>query len=248
MVRKLHDFIYRKIMGKRLEKINKMNIQDLVESPINKLWKEHDNESYCAFSPISVDEIPSEGLVFIGLNPSLPEKEKERLIVKNDKQCEFYSLNKESQQDYKYFKKFKDISEKTNLEWGHIDLLYCRETNQGNVEKIYNTERGLDFIYQQLMISKTVIDKIIDEKKPRIFVVNNTLSREFLGNYHSQQPENKSTNWMGYDFVWNEKYGTYVYKNNPFFLTSMLTGQRALDNGSYERLIWQINRVKNILK
>lgn len=95
------------------------------------------------------------------------------------------------------------------------------------------------------MISKIVLDKIIDEKKPRIFVVNNTLARDLLGQYHTQKPSTKSNHWIGYDFVWDEGFGTYIYKNNVFFFTSMLTGQRALDNGSYQRLIWQINFVKD---
>jgi len=34
-----------------------------------------------------------------------------------------------------------------------------------------------------------------------------------------------------------------MLKNVPIFFTSMLTGQRALDNGSFERLIWHINFV-----
>jgi hypothetical protein len=95
------------------------------------------------------------------------------------------------------------------------------------------------------MISKIVLDKIINEKKPRIFVVNNTLARELLGEYHLEKPTKKSNHWIGYDFIWNEDFGTYTYKNNAFFFTSMLTGQRALDNGSYQRLIWHINKVKN---
>jgi len=55
----------------------------------------------------------------------------------------------------------------------------------------------------------------------------------------------KYSDFIGYDFIWDEELGTYTYKNNPFFFTSMLTGQRALDNGSFKRLIWHINFVKN---
>ncbi len=66
-------------------------------------------------------------------------------------------------------------------------------------------------------------------------VVNNTLSREFLG---------KNNAWLNYNFEENENIGTQTYKNIPFFFTSMLTGQRALDIGSFERLIWHINYIK----
>ena len=189
-----------------------INIELLVKEKVNALWREFGNEEYCQFSPNSIAEIPNEGLIFIGINPSMTDKVKERLIEKN---------------------------------WGHLDLLYNRETNQKKVAGLLKTERGKDFIYKQCMISKIVLDKIIDENKPRIFVVNNTLARSLLGEYHTEKPTNKSTHWIGYDFVWNEDFGTYIYKNNAFFFTSMLTGQRALDNGSYKRLIWHINLLKN---
>ncbi|MEE9363963.1 MAG: hypothetical protein V3U92_15285 [Cellulophaga sp.] len=222
-----------------------INIELLVKEKVNALWREFENEEYCRFSPNSIAEIPNDGLIFIGINPSMTDKVKERLIEKNDINCEFHKLTYDVNVDYRYFKKFFDVAEKTGLNWGHMDLLYNRETNQKKVAGLLKTERGKDFIYKQCMISKIALDKIIDEKQPRIFVVNNTLARGLLGEYHSENPTKKSTHWIGYDFVWNEDFGTYTYKNNAFFFTSMLTGQRALDNGSYKRLIWHINLVKN---
>ena len=52
---------------------------------------------------------------------------------------------------------------------------------------------------------------------------------------------------MGFDFQFDEKLGTHKIINNlelentPVFFTSMLTGHRAIDNGSFERLKWHIN-------
>lgn len=224
-----------------------INIELLIKDKINALWKEFEDEEYCKFSPNSIAKIPNDRLIFIGINPSMTDNVKRRLIQKNDINCEFYNLTYDVNVDYRYFKKFFDIADKTGLDWGHIDLLYNRETNQKKVAGLLKTERGKDFIYKQCMISKIVLDKIINEKKPRIFVVNNTLARQLLGEYHLEKPTKKSTHWIGYDFVWNEDLGTYLYKNNAFFFTSMLTGQRALDNGSYQRLIWHINLAKNLL-
>jgi len=51
---------------------------------------------------------------------------------------------------------------------------------------------------------------------------------------------------MDFGFEFDDEIGTYrIIKNDklkhtPVFFTSMLTGQRALDLGSYERLIWHI--------
>lgn len=221
-----------------------IDIKILVKDKINALWNEFSNEAYCEFSPNSIAEVPNDGLIFIGINPSMTDKDREILTEKNDLNCEFHKLTYDRDIDYRYFKKFFDISEKTALNWGHLDLLYNRETNQKKVAGLLKTERGRDFIYKQCMISKIVLDQLIDEYNPRIFIVNNTFARELLGEYHSEKPTKKSNHWVGYDFVWSKDFGTYVYKNNAFFFTSMLTGQRALDNGSYQRLIWHINLVK----
>jgi len=221
-----------------------IEIRPLIENKINALWEEFKDEEYCQFSPSSIAEIPEDGLIFIGINPSMTNKVKQRLIEKNDISCEFNKLNYDVNLDYRYFKKFFDVAEKTKMNWGHIDLLFHRETNQKKVIRLLKTQRGIDFIHKQCMISKIILDKIIDTSTHRIFVVNNTLARDLLGEYHLSKPTKKSKHWIGYDFVWSEDFGTYIYKNVAFLFTSMLTGQRALDNGSYQRLIWHINYIK----
>ncbi|WP_121667460.1 hypothetical protein [Mesonia aquimarina] len=222
-----------------------IDVRETVEAKVNSLWKEFKGEEFCRFSPHSIAQVPEEGLLFIGINPSLNKKAEQKLIERNDIKCEFHTLTNDPNGEYRYFRKFFEVSKKTNLDWGHIDILYNRETNQKKVEKILKTERGKDFIYKQCQITKEVLDKIIDLDKPRIFVVTNTLARNLLGDYHEEENDQKSTHFIGYDFIWDEELGTYTYKNNPFFFTSMLTGQRALDNGSFKRLVWHINFVKN---
>ena len=48
------------------------------------------------------------------------------------------------------------LQKKQDLNWGHVDILYNRETKQKKVSQLLKTERGKDFIYKQCMISKTV--------------------------------------------------------------------------------------------
>ena len=107
-----------------------IDIKSIVEDKINTLWKEFSEESYCQFSPNSIAEIPNDGLLFIGINPSITDEVKQKLIEKDDINCEFYKLSNDVNAEYRYFKKFFDVAEKTKLNWGHIDLLYNRETNQ----------------------------------------------------------------------------------------------------------------------
>src|SRR5699024_10216291 len=139
---------------------------------------------------------------------------------------------------YTYFRRFVDISQKTGVKWSHWDLLFFRETKQRYIDKLIKKDYGIDFIKEQLEISK----RIISMSRPKIIVVSNTKARRFMRN-------KKSRLYMGSEFEFDEGLGTYIIINDdvlagtPVFFTSMLTGQRALDNGSYERLVWHINFV-----
>ncbi len=43
----------------------------------------------------------------------------------------------------------------------------------------------------------------------------------------------KKTNvWLGYEFKFDNKLGTYRWKNIPVFFSGILSGQRALEKGS----------------
>jgi hypothetical protein len=92
-----------------------MNIELLIKKKINALWQEFSEEEYCKFSPYSSAEIPDDGLIFVGINPSLTDKVKERLLKKNNIECEFHRLTYDVNIDYRYYKKFFDVAKKYNV-------------------------------------------------------------------------------------------------------------------------------------
>ena len=171
------------------------------------------------------DDIEYSSLMFIGINPSY-----------NGIPGNLFYDNSHGE-THKYFKKFIEISSQAGLNWSHLDLLFLRETNQKEVKSLEENNLGHIFYDEQLKISKKIIETI----KPKIIVVNNTYARDLL---HSQ-----SFTTPKYDFEFDEEIGTERIVNNeilngvPIFFTSMLTGQRALDLGSYKRLIWHIKYV-----
>ena len=176
------------------------------------------------------DYIHTNSLMFIGINPSY------------NGISESFFYNNLNNEIHPYFRKFQEISEIVDIPWTHFDLLFVRETQQNEIEKIYSQQNGLDFIYKQLEISKQVIELA----RPKIIVVNNSLARKYLG--LDKNIERNENIWMNFTFDFDPNIGTYlisegVLKNTPVFFTSMLTGQRALDRGSYERLMWHINFV-----
>ena len=221
-----------------------INVKNLVTENVNRIWKETPNNITSKIPPLTIESIPESDIVFIGLNPSLDKVSREKLLKSGNMDLGYYNLNHDSGNNHKYFKKFHTIAEETNLRWAHFDLLYMQETKQENVKKLLKRKDGIDFIYKQLMTSKIVLNKLITENNPKIFIVNNTLSREFLGKDRPKSYTENQEHWLNYRFEWNDKIGTYTLNRKVFFFTSMLTGQRALDNGSFERLIWHIKFVE----
>jgi len=122
-----------------------------------------------------------------------------------------------------------------------LDIFYLRETSQNSVKDLLKRETSRDFLNKQWVLTKSILDALLQGSEKRIVVVSNAFARDIIMSNVNGLSE-------GYPLEFDEKIGTYTYKNTIFFFTSMLTGQRALDKGSFERLIWQINFIKNLSK
>jgi hypothetical protein len=171
-------------------------------------------------------EIIENALLFMGINPSY--------AAKNTHSTHFncFSTHQQSGEDHAYFRKFAKISNKVNLPWSHLDMLFYQETAQNSFHEIEKSNGGKEFIATQLQITKQILEKV----KPKVIVVSNTLARKLF------------TENINIACAFDDKIGTHrinegVLKGTPVFFTSMLTGQRALDNGSFDRLQWHINYV-----
>lgn len=178
-------------------------------------------------------KIEKKEVLFVGLNPSFgKEAEEEEKDGKVSVKEEGFSAK---ENEHKYFNKFQsffDTDSKYNGKWSFIDLLFVRETGQQIVKSFY--EKETEFIKNQLVISK----KMIEDAEPKIIVVCDTLSREFMKKD------------MNLDLKFDNKIGTYKVENDKsklygtiVFFSGMLSGQRALDLGSLQRLKWHIENV-----
>lgn len=178
------------------------------------------------------DKMPLNALLFVGINPSFSGEE-----IFPDR---YYDLEQESNFYLKYHKPFEVIAKQTNEIWTHHDLLFFRETKQMKPQG----DVTIQFFKDQLAIS----EKIIRLAKPKMIIVTNATARDYM-----QGKGGLLT--MNFEFEFSSELGTYVFTGNedlngtPVFFTSMLSGQRALDIGSRERLIWHIQFVlKNIAR
>lgn len=211
-----------------------IDVENEFKDRIDKIWnsEKYRNVELLKYGYAAPKNLITNSILFIGINPSNSNDTSKK---------EFYYLNQDGSH-HKYFKKFSEISNKIRLPWSHLDLLFVRKTEQKAISLIEKEMDGIgkDFLMDQLLISK----ELIERSTPQVIVVNNTLARKYLG----KSFESKET-WIGYDFLFEESVGTYFItnceklKNVPVFFSSMLTGQRALDKGSFERLTWHINQL-----
>jgi hypothetical protein len=185
------------------------------------------------------DEILNPDVLFIGINPSYKDGDPE--------ERKHYTMNES--ETLPYFQSFHKIADELktksgrDITWTHLDLLVFRETNQKYIEtNLFQKREGLDFIMAQLKIAKERIEHI----QPKVIVVSNALARRLMGK--DQSADGKHNVWMDFKFNFDNEIGTdkiiesSVFPNTYVFFTSMLSGQRALDNGSRERLIWHIRK------
>lgn len=176
------------------------------------------------------EDINHGAILFTGLNPSYRKGSKPGSF--------FYDFD--NSKDDQYFKPFWKISETCGLPCAHLDLLGVRETSQNDIGNL--VKANTEFVWENLTLSK----EILENSKPKIVVVTNTLARTFLG----KDRNGTNNSWLGYEFGEMQEDGTFRISNQdsnltnvPWFFSGMLSGQRRLDRGSFERLQWHINMV-----
>jgi hypothetical protein len=225
-----------------------------VNREILKVWEECPNEQTPKLIPLlypTEPKLKTNAILFVGLNPSFSESGFKNLLegkpYRDLDPNKFYAypmsgefdqkisdeMVNEAKEKHRYFGKFRKIDDYIGIGWEHVDLFFIRETSQDNMKKrIFEKGENLnEFGLKQLGLSK----RLIAMCKPRIIVVANALASDIFKKYFSP------------DFC--EETGCHFLdingKSTPVFLSSMLTGQRALDNHSFERLKWHIKKVLN---
>jgi hypothetical protein len=213
------------------------------------LWNRTPDQYTNGLLPFFLDELGKNRVTFIGLNPSFSEPWYKSKLQGTEYESidirEFYTFPESSIFDmerslsierhmrtfYPYFNTFKELMLKLGDEWNHIDLFYFRETSQKDCKKyIFIRDPLLNhFAEEQLDITKRLLERI----EPKVIVVANALASRIYKN--------------AYTLEFDDEYGCYFTeiagKRVPTFLTSMLSGQRALDIFSRERLSWHIRKV-----
>jgi len=243
---------------------NCINLKDKYEDRVKKIWKKYEGEKdifpaekeYRKHALLP-DKVHKNRLLFVGINPSFG---KGMTVAENEKNIFFYPTDYKSEKEVPYFKKIREVADYCKAEWTHLDLFFIREREQKFIERLTYKKKGIDFLNEQLDISFEIIEK----SDSKLIIVSNAFASEFFGKMKTKHLAafSKSGIWRGFDFVFNDpksdeqldkksnfndQIGTYEIELNgkkvPILFSGMLSGQRALDLGSLERLKWQAKMI-----
>jgi uracil-DNA glycosylase len=223
-----------------------------LESKYTKIFEDHRGNEFDHILErkigVHYDEDEQEAdILFVGINPS---------YMGADKDTHFFFDRTSKNPYFNALERMRDAVDKS-LKWTHIDILVFKETDQKYIEELFKKPSGVEFIFKQIELAKKRLEHI----KPKVILVANTKARQFMGKDRIIFKDEKRPHenvWMGLNFEFDEELGCDVIRasnetpkeleGTPVFFSSMLSGQRALDRGSWERLAWQIRRVLEMKK
>jgi hypothetical protein len=219
-----------------------------VDLEILRIWEGCFKSDDDVLMPLFYPSLKQGGLLFVGLNPSFSAAGMRRLLVNTSYATlnpgQFFHWRNRANFDvktakaieviakrrYAYYAKFGDFAHYVGMDWEHVDLFFYRETSASRLrDLIFEGNTLTQFGRDQIDISKRIVAAV----RPKAVVVANALA--------SRLAENE------YNAAFDEKHGHHWLQVNdeviPAFLAGMFTGQRAMDNYSYQRLRWQVRKV-----
>lgn len=186
-----------------------------------------------------------DSILFIGFNPSFSDENHERIqnlfancsarYIKSIHQYdphkipipEIIKIQSKARESIDYFKKMREVADYVSLLWEHVDLFSYRETTQAKPKGEFWHGKDFNAYYSDQMKLSLAL---VFELRPKLIMVTNAGASTILRGYLKDRLRFES------------KLGTYTValksKRVPIFFSSMLSGQRALDKGSFERLKW----------
>ena len=127
--------------------------------------------------------------------------------------------------------KIKEMQEKESKRTGPYvifgELLWYADGTQANIEKVLNyyKEKDEKDFYEKII---KILELNIEYYNPKMVVITNAYASHLIDDALKQNNENVKRNENKKDVI--------LFKNTPIIFSGMVSGQRAMDDFSYERL------------
>jgi len=224
---------------------------DDINRDLRDLWGKFFFRDGEVYAPMQY-EMPKPGaLVFVGMNPSFSTTGWKSILrrseVRDLNPHDFFrwpspqdfnielahTLEALAHEHYSFFAPHRYLAKALGVSWVHFDLFAYRATKQSKMQTLAfvrgNEIKLTDFGAAQF----SLFQELLILARPSAVVVINALASQV---YLKMRP-----------LKFNSSVGYYCDPleqglNVPVFLSGMLTGARALDRFSRDRLFWQISR------
>lgn len=215
---------------------------NLANERLRDLWVEERKRSgddALNLFPLQYPELRTGELVFVGMNPSHEASNEPVLRVTHAENLrdagriarvidlELHALGRKEVDPVPYFRPLREFAPS----WEHLDLFAVRDSSQRRALGLLQPDGVLTaFADAQLR----VFEELLPALEPKVVVfINAAASAIFRGRVNGRSTFDEES---GHHRV--QLGGRPV----PVFFSGMLTGQRALDVHSRERLIWHVRR------
>ena len=225
-----------------------MQTIEQINGDLKRIWEEHIPAGSNAYSPMQYRKPKRGALVFVGLNPSFSPTGWRSLLKHSDTPDldphSFFSwpspqnfdvelvhrLEAEAEDRYSFFAPHRKLAGELKCDWVHLDLFAYRVTEQAKL-KARVLASANDIALNEFGIAQfKVFSDLLALSEPSAVVVINALASQI---YASQRKP-----------AFEMDTGYYLDSTNghafPVFFSGMLTGARALDRFSRERLYWHV--------
>ena len=227
-----------------------MGFEDSLNDCLDAMWTKFFSDQRDVYIPTYFDTLKKNCPLFIGMNPSFSMRNFKKTVPNftENEISDSYKWNgknernlsvdhgKESKDKLNFFKKFADIANEAGFEkWEHIDLFQYRMTSQTEFKKIIFEDKKETTLNQfgkeQLKLAWHLIEYIA----PSFILIANAKASDIFLDYFESELEFSEVKCLHYMRINSNK--------TPVFFSSMLSGQRALDRYSVDRLTWHIKTI-----
>ena len=224
-----------------------VGIVQSINTEVIDLWREEFSDRLeQVHTPLVYTDLETDGLLFIGCNPALPKLHHYQaptlasILNAPPAVAALVEQERQARRSYPYFRPCHDIAKRLGMAWTHVDWFFQRGTSQRNLEDAVlespsNWGKPMElgvFARKQIALSR----RMMDACRPRLVLVVNAFASKIARSEFNLGSLDEN------GLLWGEVGGRRV----PVFLSSMLTGQRALYRGSRERLEWHMLRAKEL--
>jgi hypothetical protein len=224
-----------------------------INQALNTLWRAQSfPRSPKIYAPMQYLKPKAGSVVFVGINPSFSARGWKRLL-KNTKHDRirpekffswpvpaYFNLERAhevealAREDYDFFRHHRALAEALEFDWEHLDLFAYRETKQAKVKAIVLKKQKAPELNEFGAAQFSLFVDLLRLARPRAVVVANSLAAQIYLQQRSPRFDPAKGCYLD-SFGRREPF--------PVFFASMLTGARALDRFSRQRLFWQLAAV-----